>query len=76
MIMRETGWTVGFGIGLGLLGAFVVTRAISSYLFAVTPTDPTTMVLSTFLLTAAATIAAFLPARRASAVDPLDCPAG
>jgi ABC-type antimicrobial peptide transport system permease subunit len=43
-----------------------------AYLFAVTPTDPATMVLSTLLLTAAAaTIAAFLPARRASAVDPL-----
>lgn len=71
LIMRETGWTVGLGIVLGLMGAFAATRAIASYLFGLTPTDPVTIALAISLLVAAAAIAALFPARRASRVDPL-----
>jgi predicted permease len=71
MIMRETGSTVGIGITLGLIGAFAVTRAIDSYLFGLTSTDPTTIGIATSFLIIAAAFAAFLPARRATRVDPL-----
>jgi ABC-type lipoprotein release transport system permease subunit len=54
-----------------LLGAFVVTRAITSLLYGVSPTDLLTFALVSFLLTAVALIACYIPARRATKVDPL-----
>ena len=71
LIMRETGWTMALGIVLGLIGAVAATRTITSYLFGVAPTDPSTIAFAIFFLMVAAGIAAFLPARRASRVDPL-----
>jgi ABC-type antimicrobial peptide transport system permease subunit len=55
---------------VGLLGAWAVAPAIRSLLFGITPTDPETMVTAAALLVAAVVVAAYFPARRASAVDP------
>ena len=71
MLMRETGWILGMGLLCGLLGAFVATRAISSLLYGLTPTDPSTFTGAALLLIAAALAAAYLPSRRASRVDPV-----
>ena len=71
MLMRETGWIVGTGVGIGLLGAAAVTRTVSTLLFGLTPSDPSTIAFAAFLLATAAAIAAYLPARRASRVDPI-----
>jgi len=71
MLMRETGWIVGAGVGIGLLGAAAVTRTVSTLLFGLTPSDPSTIAFAAFLLATAAAIAAYLPARRASRVDPI-----
>jgi ABC-type antimicrobial peptide transport system permease subunit len=59
------------GIGVGLLGAFLLTRWMKSLLFAVSASDPLTFVVITLLLTIVALFACWLPARRATKVDPL-----
>src|SRR5258705_3267190 len=59
------------GVCLGLLGAYLVTRAITSVLYGVSATDPLTFVGVSVLLIAVALIACYLPARRATRVDPL-----
>ena len=59
------------GVCLGLLGAYLVTRAITSVLYGVSATDPLTFVGVSVLLIAVALIACYLPARRATKVDPL-----
>jgi putative ABC transport system permease protein len=59
------------GIALGLAGAFGLSRLLSTLLFGVTPTDPTTYLVVSFLLLATALLACYLPARRATRVDPL-----
>jgi putative ABC transport system permease protein len=60
------------GIGLGLAGAIAVTRVASSFLVGVSATDPMTFAAVTALLLAVAIVASFVPARRASGVDPVD----
>jgi putative ABC transport system permease protein len=60
------------GIGLGLAGAIAVTRVASSFLVGVSATDPMTFAAVTSLLLAVAIVASFVPARRASGVDPVD----
>ncbi|MCI0748232.1 MAG: ABC transporter permease [Verrucomicrobia subdivision 3 bacterium] len=59
------------GIVIGLCGAFVLTRFLSALLFDVTPTDPITFVLVSVLLTAIAFLASYIPAHRATNVDPM-----
>src|SRR5262245_36208882 len=60
------------GIGLGLAGAIAVTRVVSSFLVNVSPTDPITFAGVPALLLAVAMVASFVPARRASRVDPME----
>ncbi len=58
------------GIGCGLVAAVLLTRAMTSMLVGVRPTDPVTYVAISVLFLAVATAAAWLPARRAAALDP------
>ncbi|HEV2206440.1 MAG TPA: ABC transporter permease [Candidatus Acidoferrales bacterium] len=58
------------GIGIGIAGGLAVTRLLKSLLFEVTPTDPVTFASVAFVLVAAATIAIWIPARRAASIDP------
>jgi ABC-type antimicrobial peptide transport system permease subunit len=62
---------LGCGIVLGIPAAYAGSRLIASMLFGLTTTDPFTILGATLLLGASALLAAFLPARRASRVDPM-----
>jgi predicted permease len=70
LIMRESMWLVATGVGMGLLLAVAAGRLIASQLFGLTPTDVSTLVLATLLMVAVSAAAGYLPARRASRVDP------
>jgi predicted permease len=59
------------GVAVGLLGAVGLSRAIAGLLFDLSPTDPGTLAGVALLLTAVALLASYLPARRATRVDPL-----
>lgn len=58
------------GCVLGLAGALLIGPAVRSLLFGITPSDPATLIVATALVIAAIGLGAYLPARRASAVDP------
>jgi len=59
------------GVVLGLLGSFALTRVLASVLFKVEPADPLTYVTVTFSLCVVALLACYVPARRATKVDPM-----
>jgi putative ABC transport system permease protein len=59
------------GIVIGLVGAYLLTRIITSLLFGVSPADPLIYAGVTILMTAVTLAACYLPARRATNVDPL-----
>jgi ABC-type antimicrobial peptide transport system permease subunit len=71
LVLHEGMMLAVIGVGVGLAGAFAVTRVLRSWLFDISPTDPLTFVATALLLTAVALIACYLPARRAAKVDPM-----
>jgi putative ABC transport system permease protein len=71
LIIRQGMRLTAFGISLGILAAFWLTRWLSSLLFEITPFDPATFTEVSVLLLAVALIACSIPARRAAAIDPI-----
>jgi len=62
---------VVIGVVIGLIAAFALTRVMSTLLFGVTATDPATFTLISLLLIAVAALASYIPARRATKVNPI-----
>ena len=71
LVLRETLLLVMLGVAIGLPAALAATRLISSLLFGLTPADPTTIALAIFVMLGVAGLAGYLPANRASRVDPM-----
>jgi predicted permease len=71
MVLRETLVLVVTGLVLGVPAALLSARLISTQLFGLSPTDPFTLIGAGVVLTIVALLAGYIPARRASRVDPL-----
>jgi len=71
MVVRQGMVPAVIGMGLGIAGAFGLTRVLSSLLYGVRPDDPLTFALVLLLLGGVALVATYIPARRASKVDPM-----
>jgi putative ABC transport system permease protein len=70
-ILGEGALIVIVGVGAGLIGSMMLTRFLQTMLFDMKPTDPLTFGALTTLLAEVALMASFIPARRASRIDPL-----
>jgi predicted permease len=71
LVLKDGLIVASIGLGIGLIGAFALTRLIRSLLFEVKPTDAQTFVIVSVGLIAIALLACLIPARRATKVDPL-----
>jgi predicted permease len=71
MILRESAWIALGGIVVGATGAFFAVRVMKSLLFGVSPFDPVTAAAAVLVLVSTATFAAWLPARRAASIEPM-----
>lgn len=71
LVVRQALTLSALGVVFGVAGALMLTRAIASLLFAVSPSDPLSFVAMIVLLIAVAMLASYVPARRATKVDPL-----
>jgi len=71
LILRQGLWKGGIGVLLGLVGAALLSSSITTLLFNVRPTDPAVYAAVSLVLIAVALLASYLPARRASRIDPL-----
>src|SRR5947209_2122370 len=71
MVMGQGAWLVGIGLALGVAGALALRRVLASVLFGVTATDPAIFAFVLVVLSLVGLLACYLPARRATLVDPL-----
>jgi putative ABC transport system permease protein len=71
MILGQGMRTICIGVAIGIAGALALTHTVASLLFGVTATDPLTFGSVTLLLVGAALLACYIPARRATKVDPM-----
>jgi predicted permease len=71
LVVRQGMVLAAVGVGIGLIGAFALTRLMGSLLFGVQSTDPLTFVVIAMLLAVIALLASYIPARRAARIDPM-----
>jgi predicted permease len=71
LVIKQAMLITGIGVAIGLATALVTTRLIATQLYGITPQDPLTLVAAAVLLVTVALFACYIPARRATKVDPL-----
>jgi ABC-type antimicrobial peptide transport system permease subunit len=71
LIMRQGAMQTALAIGVGILLSLAVGRVLAQILYQVSPSDPFALIISSVALTAAALLACFFPARRATHVNPI-----
>jgi putative ABC transport system permease protein len=71
LVVGQGARLVAAGIVIGIIGALALTRSLASFLYGVRPTDPVTFAGAVLLLGAVAILASYIPARRATKVDPM-----
>jgi ABC-type antimicrobial peptide transport system permease subunit len=71
MVIAEAGWMVGIGVAIGVALGLGAAKAASTLLFGLQPTDPATLASAMALLVSIGLLASYLPARRASKLDPM-----
>jgi putative ABC transport system permease protein len=71
LLLKQGARLVAAGLLFGLIGAWALTRAMSSMLFGVSPSDPVTYLSVAALLSSITLLACWIPARRAMRVDPM-----
>jgi len=70
LVMREVLVLATVGVTIGLTSAWALTRLVESQLFEVKPSDPVTLAVATLGIAAVAMLAGYVPARRATGIDP------
>jgi putative ABC transport system permease protein len=71
MVLRQAAILLGLGVGIGLLGAVIFGRLLSGLLYATGGSDPVALTSAVIVLSATTLVAAIVPARRATRVDPV-----
>jgi ABC-type antimicrobial peptide transport system permease subunit len=71
LVLREAAWVLGVGVLIGVGLAWPLGRVVRSLLFGISATDPASTAIATIVLLGAGTLGAWIPARRASQVDPI-----
>jgi ABC-type antimicrobial peptide transport system permease subunit len=71
MILRQVVMLAGVGGAIGLLAALAASRLVESFLFGVRASDPLALISAVAILISAALLAAYVPARKASRIDPV-----
>ena len=71
LMLRQGLGVVGIGLAAGMMGTLLLSRTVTSIVFGVEPTDPATLLTVMAFLGGVATLACWLPARRATRADPL-----
>jgi ABC-type lipoprotein release transport system permease subunit len=71
LVMRDTAWMIAAGVVAGVSGAYAASRLVATMLFGIRVAEPAVYGLAALVLAAVAALAGWLPARRASRVDPM-----
>ena len=72
MVLREASWLSAMAVAIGIGTSLMLGRLLKSLLFGIAPDDPATLFAAAVLLMAVALAASWIPARRASSVQPMD----
>jgi predicted permease len=71
LVLNRGAWLTAIGLAIGLGGAFALTRLLGNLLYNVSPRDPATMTAVAVMLAVVAGLASYVPARRATKIDPM-----
>jgi predicted permease len=72
LVMQQAGWLLACGILAGIVASLATTQLLKHFLFGVSARDLTTIVAATLMMTIVGALAAYLPARRASRIEPME----